>query len=279
VTYSQSFTTLRRTCWLTGSWGSVRSCDWRYVRTPVFLVGVDQPAWDRGDSSSRCVVSQETACRVPHHSQPLRGRPRISGSKPGHSRRAGGQSDCRGPSQDAWGTIFVPDAPQSDFRIRKWGSLASERDSFLVRKIGTRKDQTDEDCGLLLVGRNLGQEIEARGSWQRWAVRRGARRHVQLLHARKPARVSWPGRGSDATPNRGRRWVGEIGYVKVWPKPSEGAKRADRLPDLTVPDSEFQWSFHSWVRSTRTQRHSGAGEMLRVANKGRRLASAPWFSL
>jgi len=71
-------------------------------------------------------------------------------------------------------------------------------------------------------------------------------------------------------------WVGEIGYVKVWPKPSEGAKRADRLPDLTVPDSEFQMVFPLMgAKHTNPASILGAGEMLRVANKGPTIGFRP----
>lgn len=172
---------------------------------------------------------------------------------------------------------LFPDAPQSDFRIRKWGSLASERDSFLVPKIGTRKDQTDEDCGLLLVGRNPWSRdrstwfMAAMGSAS-WGTQACAALACSQAGASELAR-SRVGRDPEIVD---AGWVGEIGYVKVWPKPSEGAKRADRLPDLTVPDSEFQMVFPIMgAKHTNPASILGAGEMLRVANKGPTIGFRP----
>jgi len=132
---------------------------------------------------------------------------------------------------------LFPDAPQSDFRIRKWEVLHPNGIPFSYRKSGLEKIRLMKTAGYCSFGRNPWSRDRSTWFMQRWAVRRGARRHVQLLHARKPA-------ASELARSRVGRdpeivdagWVGEIGYVKVWPKPSEGAKRADRLPDLTVPD-------------------------------------------
>jgi hypothetical protein len=167
-------------------------------------------------------------------------------------------------------TSLFPDAPRSDFRIRKWGIPRSDKDAFLAPKIGTSKDQSDEDCGLLLVGRNPWSRdrskwfMAAMGSAS-WGTQACAALACSDAGATELAR-SRVGQDPEIVD---AGWVGEIGYVKVWPKLSVGSKRSDRLPDLTVPDSNFQMVFpYEGKLHSNPLAILSAGEMLRTAHKG-----------
>jgi hypothetical protein len=163
---------------------------------------------------------------------------------------------------------LFPDAPTSDFRIRKWGHPLSAQESFLSPSIGKNCD--DEDCGLLLVGRNPWAKdkekwfMAAMGSAS-WGTQASAALACSEAGAGELIR-------SKVSPDPeigAASWLGEIGYVKVWPKLAQEPRRRDRLPDLTVPDSEFQMVFpEPGDRHTNPASILRAGEMLRLAQRG-----------
>jgi hypothetical protein len=173
---------------------------------------------------------------------------------------------------------LFPDSPHSDFRIRKWGSPCSldesgkpildDNNHFSPRL--AQGDTTDEDCGLLLLGKNpwgkgTSAFLSAMGSAS-WGTQACAALASSAVGAAEvtDATVEFDELIGDAP------WLRGIGYVKVWPKCRPEAKCPGRLPQLTVPECEFQMVYPS-----EGKRHANPSAILRANEILRREQHGP----
>jgi len=203
VTYSQSFTTPEKDVladWLVGLGPLVATGDMYALQ--YFLLVLTSLHGTGGIRLHDAWSLKNSLPSTTPLTAPSREAEDLAGSKPGHSRRAGGQSELQRPFSRCLGhNSLFPDAPQSELSYSEVGEVLHPNGiPFSYRKSGLEKIRLMKTAGYCSLDGILGQEIEARGSWQRWAVRRGARRHVQLLACSQAGASELARSRSDATP-------------------------------------------------------------------------------
>jgi hypothetical protein len=171
-------------------------------------------------------------------------------------------------------TSLFPDAPFSDFRIRKWGQ--SEKTDgikafILPHTIGdSTNGSRDQDCGLLLAGVNPWGEgetnfVAAMGSAS-WGTQACAALACSEVGTRELNSVEI----DDKEDSSCSKWINTFGYVNVWPKPADFIEHSGRLPDLTTPESEFQMVYPKLGKMNSNPKSiMSTSEYLRMSNKGK----------